>query len=1164
MTKLSISLREDFCQSVQSSSVSTAIRLYEDALSSQSPANSKTLFSLSDALLMRFHLTGSMNDLNEGILRLREAVFLPSVPVPERIRCLNSLGAGLYLRFHQTDNVLDILRACAFCQEALKEDGKAHEALICGTELIDVFEQSGALEDLERAVGYLYTSLLLRPPPHPHRSRSLGNLASALLTRFKQKGNLGDLEDSIALRHEELILTPAPHAQRFASLNNLANALSTRFEQQRELTDLEESIALRREAMILTPASHLHRYSLLKSLANALSIQFERKGDFGDLEESIALHHEALVLRPAPHPDRVGSLSNLANGLVNRFEHKGMLSDLEESIALHHEALTLGPVSHPDRCGLLSNLANALSTRFQQKGDFGDLDESIALHREALILRPAPPNPDLSSVLLNNLAYALFVRFRQWKQLNDLEESIPLHREALILRPVPHALRWTSLNNLANALLVRFEEKEKLDDLEESIALYREAVILLPEPHPNRSHPLNNLALALQKIFEQKGEICDLEESITLYHEALVLKPVAHPLRSTLFTNLAVVLWMRFNQKGETCDLEQSMLHFSTASQYEAPSLLQQFDNSRKWTHCAVCSDHSSALAAYQNTINLLPRLASLDLNLEKRRMALFRGRDLASEACGYAIQVRDFDKAVEFLSAGRAVFWAQALQLCTPFDELHPAAPHLADKLRAISDALELASSLYDDFQPLYSDSQQVRNCKKVGEHYCSLNEDWNHTLAEVRRLKGFEDFLQPKSISKLQKASSNGPVIMLNATASRCDALIVTQDQVKHVALSGITANIVCDLGSDIQKALSPDGIRPIQNMLQALPQPINSRKGIKPFLGCHTVEDTIKEVLEHLWFTVAHPILQALNLKAVWLHTLIIILLLTCLIFQKSEIRPHIWWCSTGPFSFLPIHAAGIYQGDNTECVTDYAISSYTPTLDIILSKPPQIDHKPNVLAVIQSTMPRNRHLDLNFASEELNMIKRHVPPEWLTSLTSNADTTVANILSCLPRISFAHFACHGSQNIINPLNSALLLGDRDLTVSEIMQSHIPNASLAFLSACETAKGDELIPDEAMHLASAMLFAGYRGVVGTMWSVSSVFFASNCADSLIIQRSMHDEDGPKVADIFYGHIFGKQCESYPDATKAAIALDLAVNKLREEGASFQRWVPFIHLGF
>jgi CHAT domain-containing protein len=149
---------------------------------------------------------------------------------------------------------------------------------------------------------------------------------------------------------------------------------------------------------------------------------------------------------------------------------------------------------------------------------------------------------------------------------------------------------------------------------------------------------------------------------------------------------------------------------------------------------------------------------------------------------------------------------------------------------------------------------------------------------------------------------------------------------------------------------------------------------------------------------------------------------------------------------------------------------------------------------MLAVIQSEMPRNPRLDLRFASEELVTIKQHVPMKWLRSLATNNDTTVSNVLSHLQSASFVHFACHGSQDITNPLNSALLLGDRDMKMSELMQSHIANASLAFLSACETAKGDQKMPDEAMHLAATMLFAGYRGVVGTMWSASSLTLIAN----------------------------------------------------------------------
>ena len=87
---------------------------------------------------------------------------------------------------------------------------------------------------------------------------------------------------------------------------------------------------------------------------------------------------------------------------------------------------------------------------------------------------------------------------------------------------------------------------------------------------------------------------------------------------------------------------------------------------------------------------------------------------------------------------------------------------------------------------------------------------------------------------------------------------------------------------------------------------------------------------------------------------------------------------------------------------------------------------------------------------------------------------------------------HFACHGTQDLEQPLNSGLILTDGCLKVSEIMRQPegdtasdvTKSMSLAFLSACETAKGDKALPDEAMHLAATLLFSGFRGVVATMW--------------------------------------------------------------------------------
>jgi CHAT domain-containing protein len=118
-------------------------------------------------------------------------------------------------------------------------------------------------------------------------------------------------------------------------------------------------------------------------------------------------------------------------------------------------------------------------------------------------------------------------------------------------------------------------------------------------------------------------------------------------------------------------------------------------------------------------------------------------------------------------------------------------------------------------------------------------------------------------------------------------------------------------------------------------------------------------------------------------------------------------------------------------------------------------------------------------------ELERIEAHVPGKSLIRLgIPGSPATVEEVVSRLPPTTIAHFACHGHQNTQNPLDSALILEDGELKVSRIMEKSMKNTSLAFLCACETAMGDEKLPDEAIHLGPTLLFAGFRGVVATMW--------------------------------------------------------------------------------
>ena len=61
--------------------------------------------------------------------------------------------------------------------------------------------------------------------------------------------------------------------------------------------------------------------------------------------------------------------------------------------------------------------------------------------------------------------------------------------------------------------------------------------------------------------------------------------------------------------------------------------------------------------------------------------------------------------------------------------------------------------------------------------------------------------------------------------------------------------------------------------------------------------------------------------------------------------------------------------------------------------------------------------------------------------------------------------------------------------------------------------------------------------------------------------------DKDGPPIVDRFYRELFSGGPDGRPalkpDVTKSALALHLAVKKLRSQGVSFHRWVPFIHMG-
>jgi CHAT domain-containing protein len=175
------------------------------------------------------------------------------------------------------------------------------------------------------------------------------------------------------------------------------------------------------------------------------------------------------------------------------------------------------------------------------------------------------------------------------------------------------------------------------------------------------------------------------------------------------------------------------------------------------------------------------------------------------------------------------------------------------------------------------------------------------------------------------------------------------------------------------------------------------------------------------------------------------------------------------------------------------------------------------------------------------------KRRIPSRTLV----DRDGTVKDVLEAMKSFSSIHLACHASQNTTNPLKSSIHLYDGPLELSEIMKKNLPISNFAFLSACETSTANTKLPEEVVHLAAGMLAAGYRSVVGTVWSIV-------------------DQHGGDIAEFFYERLLD-DCRaserSRIDATGAARALDHAVRCFREKVSDSPEflpvWVPYIHLG-
>ena len=1001
---------------------------------------------------------------------------------------LHSRAESLLAKFEQGGGTSCINEAIDLDREALELCLPGHpkrsvSLTWLAIHLSNRYGQLGATEDLEEAIVLDREALGLRPQGHPDRSMSLNNLANRLSTRYNQLGAMEDLDEAIVLDQEALDLRPQGHPLRSSSLNSFAVDLSTRYEQLGAMEDLNEAILLDREALDLRPQGHPDRSMSLNNLAVDLSTRYRQLGGMKDLDEAIVLDREALNLRPQGHPDRSMSLNNLANRLSTRYNQLGAMEDLDEAIVLDREALNLRPQGHPLRSSSLNSLAVDLSTRYEQLGAMEDLDEATVLVREALDLRPQ--GHPARSISLNNLAIRLSTRYHQLGEMEDLDEAIALDREALELRPQRHPLRSSSLNSLAVDLSTRYKQLGTIEDLDEAIVLVREALDLRPQGHPLRSSSLNILADGLSTRYKQLGAMKDLDEAIILGREALDLRPKGHPDRSGSLDTLARYLCSRFSRSKQLQDKEE--LFSLYAQLVHVPQLVSSIDLSaaRAWIRIAEDFQHPTIVLAYETSLRLLIRHLATLPSLPQHHVILKNlTSSLAVDAFSACLRKRTPARAVELLEQGRGVFWSQLTRLHSPLDDVIGSGPE--------------GNMLADEFTRLALLIRDALNSPSANqlERLCHLHLEMQRVVTDIRELPGLSHFLLPSLFPDLQRAASGGPVIIVNASKYSCDALIVFFDRDPvHIPLQ-ITQENVRDLSTELYtltvRAKRVDVTRELASFLRTL------------------------------WDQIVSPIVHFLQTT------------------HPSQSR--IWWCPTGEFSVLPLHAAGPYRKGQQNLPHLY-ISSYTPTLTALIrdgrrDSPNSATQRKRFIAVGQAKAAGESEL-LSVGAELRNIGQR---VDGLATFTriDGEESCISRVVEELGKNEWVHLACHGLPNRKQPFESAFALHDGRFTIQRIIGCDLKNPEFAYLSACHTTVGDEESPDEVIHLASAMQFVGFRSVIGTMWAVD-------------------DGETNKITSTFYKHMVDETGRL--NHTRAAFALNKTMKFVHN--IPFDQRILYIHLG-
>ncbi|KAK0493939.1 CHAT domain-containing protein [Armillaria luteobubalina] len=792
--------------------------------------------------------------------------------------------------------------------------------------------------------------------------------------------------------------------------------------------------------------------------------------------------------------DRMGDFEqfshedNLQNA-ISALDRSVDSRDLDQAIKLGQHAVALADGDWDNLPSLFVTLSDTYAHCFETLGNLDDINSASAAAESAVSVSTEGSCLKVSS--LYALAGCFKLWFHQFGKLNDIESAIEIGQLAFSLVPEGDNsnLKSLGLHITTTLFAYHFGHLGESNDLEKLISNYKMALDLIPEGSLNRFGMLSKLGDLLQHRFQLFGDPADLDEAIIKGTDAVDTMPSRSLHRPGSLSTLGDCFQVRFQLNGDLKDLNESISLLKSAlsdtlDRYYIDNQVILNNLSRQLQHHFVemkdANNINEAVSVGQLHIkvNCLSALEVYKVTLDLFPQVPWTGK--ISEAAECALHWDEADTALEWLEMGWVIVWGQLHNLHSPVDLLSDAHPHLTERLSQVSLALEKATSRDVDLEDFKGSTME-----EIAREHHRLATEWGSLVEEIQALPGFEDFLGLKKLATLKNAAKLGPVVILNIS-------FMSLDDVIHILLKDFSYEAAKNLQEQFTKALSAFGI-----------------------LYANLKKNVFMKVLKVLWTCIVKPVLNSLAF-------------LPC----DSTNLPRSWWCPTGPLAFLPIHATGDYRINEWGTkLSDYVVSSYTPTLTILLDKLEKTRMFKGVLAVSQPNAPEMSNLPRT--NKELQKIKEQVSTKVFVKYLRGKEATPDTVLQGMSTCNCVHMACHATQEKAKPLDSTFHLHpspsylDGHLPLSQVIAESFPDADFAYLSACQTTTGDETLTEESVHLAAGMLMAGYQSVVATLWPI-------------------RDADAPHVADEVYSRLFE---DGKPNSGNAAIVLHHAVQSLRRD---------------